>query len=76
MEGQISFSSFSYFTGVLTGMVIRWTDIVPICGGFVLGLTFSRPGVLEMLGLPTNLADIASFVKRIAYSKKSDDPKK
>lgn len=34
-----NFNSWSFFTGMLVGIIIRWTDLLPITFGFAIGLT-------------------------------------
>jgi len=48
-----SFNSFSYLSGILTGMIIKWTDIIPIIGGFCLGLAVKNlPELFDINELP------------------------
>ena len=49
----------SYFMGVLTGIVIRWTDIIPIVGGFLLGLSIKQ--IPDFLNI-----NIAGGIKQMA----------
>ena len=68
------FDSISYFTGVLTGMIIRWTDIIPIFGGFLLGISIKKlPEFVDLTTLPINLTDFISFLKMKNINRK--DPK-
>ena len=60
---SFQFDTSSYFTGVLTGMVIRWTDIVPIFGGFLLGISFKRlPEFVDLSALPISLQNILGIL--------------
>lgn len=53
MSESFTFSGFSFFSGVFTGFVLRWTDIIPIIGGFVLGFTVRKlPGFVNLNDLP------------------------
>lgn len=48
-----SFHSWSFFSGMLSGMFIRYTDILPILGGFVLGLTVQKlPDMMILDNMP------------------------
>lgn len=47
------FDSFSFISGILTGLIVRWTDIIPIVGGFVLGLSVKKmPEIININDLP------------------------
>lgn len=54
MQQTINTSLFFYSFGVLTGLIVKWTDIVPIIGGFMLGITVSRiaPEFISVSELP------------------------
>jgi len=54
----MSFNGISYASGVLTGLILKWTDILPIVGGFCLGLTVrSVPDLFE-------IHDVQGFMKK------------
>jgi Kef-type K+ transport system membrane component KefB len=56
MEQEAVFNGFSFFSGVFTGFILRWTDIIPILGGFIFGMTVRRiPDLVNMDGIPDNV---------------------
>ena len=58
-----NFNSNSFLTGFITGLFIQWTNIVPVLGAFVLGLSIRNiPELIDLRDLPTNLINIISFV--------------
>lgn len=78
----MSHNSWSFFSGMLTGMFIRYTDILPILGGFILGLSvqklpdfldhmplFIQNGYDQMLEMVTNKLNGNKKLK-IAFKKK------
>jgi len=59
-----NFNTFSYLSGVLTGMIIDWTDIVPLLTGFVLGISIKKmPEFVNVGDLPKNMQNYASAAK-------------
>lgn len=49
-------NSWTFITGVMLGLFIRYTDILPIMGGFVMGLTVQKlPEIMNMDFMPTLL---------------------
>jgi hypothetical protein len=58
------FNTFSYLSGVLTGMIIDWTDIVPLMTGFVLGLSIKKmPEFVNVNDLPKYIQNYANNLK-------------
>jgi hypothetical protein len=56
------FSGWSFMTGMISGMIIRYTDVVPIIGGIILGFSINRlPEVLNFNDLPNK---VRLYVKR------------
>lgn len=48
-----SLDGTSYLMGVLSGMILKWTDIIPIMGGFLLGLSVKQlPQLIKYEDLP------------------------
>lgn len=41
-ETNNNFNSWSFMSGMIIGMVIRSTDLLPILGGFLLGISIAR----------------------------------
>lgn len=75
-----TFNTFSYCSGLLTGLIIRWTDIVPILGGFVLGLSVKKmPEFINTNDLPLFIQNYVNYFKGIGfpdqnnYVEKDDD---
>jgi len=58
MTEQYTFNTFSFFSGMLAGMIIKWTDIIPILGGFALGLSVKK--LPEFI----NYNDLPAFVRK------------
>ena len=59
-----NFNTFSYLSGVLTGLIIDWTDIVPLLTGFVLGISIKKmPEFVNVGDLPKNMQNSASAAK-------------
>lgn len=63
------FNSNSFFVGFITGLFIQWTNIVPVLGAFVLGLSIQNlPEAIDLRNIPTNFTNILSFI--FAYKRK------
>lgn len=73
MSESFTLNGFSFFSGVFTGFVLRWTDIVPIIGGFVLGFTVRKlPGFINLNDLPPLIKEYLSlFIDKMPGSQKS-----
>lgn len=57
MSEQI-FHGFSFFSGVFTGFVLRWTDFVPVLGGFLFGFSMRRmPNLINLESVPKWIKD-------------------
>ena len=61
MAEPFTFNAFSFFSGTLTGLILDWTDIIPILGGFILG--FSVKKMPEFM----NTNDIPVFIKKYIF---------
>jgi hypothetical protein len=58
------FNTFSYLSGVLTGMIIDWTDIVPLMTGLILGLSIKQmPEFVNVNDLPKYAQQYANKIK-------------
>ena len=56
MSEGFTFNTFSYFSGILTGLILDWTDIIPILGGFLLGLSVKKlPEFININDLPLSI---------------------
>lgn len=61
-----AFNSFSYFSGVISGMILKWTDIIPITGGIIIGLTLKQiPQFLNPNEIPVYVLNIINYYKNI-----------
>lgn len=68
-----NFNTFSYLSGVLTGMIIDWTDIVPLMTGFVLGLSIKKmPEFVNVNDLPKYMQQYVNGIKMFISSKKDE----
>jgi hypothetical protein len=77
MSGQFTFNAFSYFSGVLTGLIIDWTDILPILGGFVLGLSVKRlPEFINIQDLPFFIQNYIQYFKLIGNGNNNEENNK
>lgn len=62
MSESLVFNGFSFFSGVFTGFILRWTDIIPIIGGFMLGLTVRKiPDFINLNDLPPIIKNYLHF---------------
>ncbi len=58
MNETPEFNPISFWCGVISGMIIRSTDILPMFGGFLLGLSVKKlPNFLNFHFLPKILQD-------------------
>lgn len=56
MAEQYNFNAFSFFSGMLAGLIIKWTDIIPIFGGFMLGMSVKKlPEFISYNDLPVSI---------------------
>lgn len=69
MTDTFAFNSFSYFSGVLSGLIIKWTDIIPILGGFILGISVKKmPEFINITDLPIFAQNYITYFKNIGNS--------
>lgn len=69
-----NFNSNSFFTGFITGLFIQWTNIIPVLGAFVLGLSIRNiPELIDLRELPANVMSLISLVLPFARVVKKPD---
>ena len=66
MSNDFSFHTMSYFSGIISGLVIKWTDIIPLTAGFCLGLMVKKmPEFVNMSELPIFVQNYLQYFKNI-----------
>lgn len=70
-----SFHTFSYFSGLISGLILKWTDIVPILGGFILGVSIRKvPEMFNPEDIPLYVTQYFQYYKEL-YNKKKNNKK-
>jgi len=66
MSNEFTFSAMSYFAGVVSGLVIKWSDIIPLTAGFCLGIMVKKmPEFININEIPTFLQNYIKYFKNI-----------
>lgn len=69
-----NFNSNSFFTGFITGLFIQWTNIIPVLGAFVLGLSIRNiPELIDLRDLPANIMSLIGLIIPFARTVKTKD---
>jgi len=69
MEPTPEFNSWSFFSGMLVGMVFRWSDLLPMMGGFLLGISVTKiPEIVVVDHFPRYLQHYAIKLKNSIIS--------
>ena len=69
-----NFNSWSFFTGMLVGVIIRWTDLLPITFGFVIGLTVRHiPHLINLNDFPMTVQNYMLKFKTLINENDSEN---
>ncbi len=57
---------FSYFAGLMSGMILRWTDIIPIIGGVIIGFSIKKiPNIIKFEELPVPVQSYYNYLSQL-----------
>ena len=64
MENNNNFNSWSFFVGIVIGMIIRSTDMLPMLGGLLMGVSIARvPDFIVVEQFPETLQYYTNKIK-------------
>lgn len=77
MSEQYHFNAFSFFSGMLAGLIIKWTDIIPIFGGFMLGMSVKKlPEFISYNDLPYSIRKYLDYFTATTQQIPPEEPAK
>lgn len=59
--------NYIFLLGLVFGLILKWSDIIPILGGFILGLSCRK--IPEMINLNEYLSYIKDNINTISQEK-------
>lgn len=54
----------SFLFGIMAGIILRWTDVIPLVSGVIIGVSIKKvPDIISLTELPTNIQNYIKHIK-------------
>ena len=74
MSDQFTIHCISYFSGVLSGLIIKWTDLIPLSAGFFLGFMCNKlPSYISLESVVYGVKNYANYFRDVVVSARSSE---